>query len=182
MTRAMWEAAVSRLLGDVYAFAATGPRTRPDWQSDALAVLHRAADDPRGWTTLDTDRANVEEQAVHGVSFPFLPLSRDALAERLFPVTADTAARLLVTMTYEWGPVGREEDAQDAFGDAWTLLGRYGDDLECYSNITAARTSPCPDLTAGVTGWMPLTHYDGDFGCVIVSAEEVGVFWSFNPI
>jgi hypothetical protein len=27
-----------------------------------------------------------------------------------------------------------------------------------------------------------LTQYDGDFGFVVVSPEEVGVFWSFNPI
>jgi hypothetical protein len=64
--------------------------------------------------------------------------------------------------------------------DARTLLGRYVDDIACYSNITDARMSPSPDLSSGVNGWTPLTRYDGDFGFV-VSSEEVGVFWSFNP-
>ncbi|MCC5477118.1 hypothetical protein [Streptomyces barringtoniae] len=181
VSRTDWDAAATRLLEDVYAFAVTGPRTHPDWQNDALAVLNRTAYDPRGWLTLDPDKA-AEAEKSHGASFPFLTLSRGSLAERLFPITPETAARLLVTMTYEWGPIGREEDAQDRFDDAWTVLQRYGDNLECYSNITAARTSSSPDLTAGVTGWLPLTEYDGDFGIVVVSSAEVGVFWSFNPI
>jgi hypothetical protein len=91
-------------------------------------------------------------------------------------------ARLLVIMTYEWGPIGPEDSATEALADAHTLLGRYGDETACYSNIWKAHGSPSPDLTAGVTAWSPLTPYVGDFGFVVVSPEEVGVFWSFNPI
>ncbi|MFF1452987.1 hypothetical protein ACFVYF_33365 [Streptomyces sp. NPDC058274] len=182
VTQAAWEAAALRLLEDVYTFVATGPRFRSDWQNDVLAVMNREIDDPRGWITLDWDKNHDGRRQGHGPSFPFLPLSREALSERLHPVTAETAARLLVIMTYEWGPIGPEGSATEALADARLLLGRYGDEISCYSNISEARSSPSPDLTAGVTGWSPLTPYDGDFGFVVVSPEEVGVFWSFNPI
>lgn len=182
VTRAAWEAAALRLLEDVYTFAATGPRVHPDWQSDVLAVINREADDPRGWNILDWDRNNDEDRKLNGPSFPFLPLSRDALTRCLSPVTAETAARLLVVMTYDWQRVDPEADVVSAPADARTLLNRYGDDVSCYSNVRDARVSPSPDLTAGVTGWTPLTGYTGDFGFVVISPEEVGVFWSFNPI
>lgn len=180
VNQAAWEAASLRLLEDVYAFAATGPRAHSDWRDDVLAVMNREVGDPRGWTTLDWDR-DKEERAATGPSFPFVPLSREALAEKLFLVAPDAAVQLLVTMTYEWGPVP-SAGSPDTFADARTVLGRYGEEISCYSNITQARSGPSPDLSAGVTGWVPLTPYDGDFGLVVVSPDEVGVFWSFNPI
>ncbi|MBQ0988192.1 hypothetical protein KBZ10_27510 [Streptomyces sp. F63] len=171
-----------RLLDDVYSFAATGPRTPAGWQKDALAVMNREVGDPRGWITLDWDKERDGEPAKNSPSFPFVPLSDTELTRRLSPVTAETAARLLVITTYEWGPPGTEEETRAASADARTLLDRFGDRISCYSNITEARTTPSPDLTTGVTGWNPLTEYDGDFGVIVVSPEEVGVFWSFNPI
>ncbi|WP_329221573.1 hypothetical protein OG352_31380 [Streptomyces sp. NBC_01485] len=182
VTQTAWEAAALRLLEDVYTLAATGPRSHSGWQNDVLAVMNREVGDPRGWSTLDWDEDNDEARAAGGPSYPFLPLSREALTERLHPITAETAVRLLVTMTYDWGPVESEENATDVLADARTLLDRYGDEIFCYSNITDARISPSPDLSAGVNGWTPLTQYDGDFGFVVVSPEEVGVFWSFNPV
>ncbi|WP_435611545.1 hypothetical protein [Streptomyces sp. bgisy159] len=183
VTRAAWEAAALRLLDDVYAFAATGPRTHGDWQGDVLAVMSREADDPRGWRTLDWDRGRVrhERGVAEGAVFPFLALSEATLSQKLHPVDLETAARLLVIMSYEWGPIGPWDEAGDALADAWTVLGRFGSDVHCHSNIAAARVSVSPDLTAGVDSWTPLTDYVGDFGFVVVAPEEVGVFWSFDP-
>lgn len=182
LNRTAWEEASLRLLDDVYAFAATGPRAHSDWRDDVLAVMNHEVDDPRGWNVLDWE-TDKEERATAGPSFPFRPPARELLEERLFPVTPATAERLLVTMTYDWGPVPQDEEAAaDAYADARTLLSRYGDQISCYSNITRARATPSPDLTDGVDGWVSLTQYDGDFGFVVVSPEEVGVFWSFNPI
>ncbi|MFI1952930.1 hypothetical protein ACH437_13940 [Streptomyces xinghaiensis] len=172
-----------RLLDDVYSFAATGPRTSAGWQKDALAVMNREVGDPRRWITLDWDKEKDGEPARSNPSFPFVPLSDAELTERLSAVTAETSARLLVMMTYEWGPPGTEGETRAASADARTVLDRFGDRISCYSNIAEARTTtPSPDLTTRVAGWNPLTEYDGDFGVVVVSAEEVGVFWSFNPI
>ncbi|WP_409468357.1 hypothetical protein [Streptomyces sp. HC307] len=180
MTQVPWENAVQRLLEDVYTFAATGPRTLAGWQRDALAVMNREVDDPRGWITLDWDKDNDEERTKSRPCFPFVPLSEAGLGSRLYPVTAETAARLLVEMTYEWGPVGTEEQTRAALADARTVLDRYGDRISCYSNVTEARKTPSPDLTNGVTDWNPLTEFIGDFGFVVVSSEEVGVFWAFD--
>ena len=52
--------------------------------------------------------------------------------------------------------------------------------LEPIAAENAAETSPSPDLATGVTGWMPVSSYGGDFGVVVVSPEEVGVFWCFD--
>lgn len=180
MTRVAWEEAVRRLLDDVYTFAATGPRTRAGWQRDALAVMRRDAEDPRGWITLDWDRSNDARRAGSPLWYPFVPLSAEGLERRLYPVTSGTAVRLLVEMTYEWGPAGTEERTRAAFADARSVLHRYGDRVSCYSNVSAARESPSPDLTKGVTGWYSLTEFIGDFGFVVVSSEEVGVYWSFD--
>lgn len=180
MTRAAWEDAVLRLLDDVYTFAATGPRTCAGWQKDALAVMNREVDDPRGWITMDWDRQNHREGIANRPGFPFVSLSEEGLDRRLRPVTAAAAVRLLVEMTYEWGPAGTEEQTKTASAAARTALHRYGDEPSCYSNISAARESPSPGLTKGVTGWAPLTDFIGDFGFVVVSSEEVGVYWSFD--
>ncbi|MGW0929863.1 hypothetical protein [Streptomyces sp. NPDC002644] len=88
--------------------------------------------------------------------------------------------RLLAEMPKEGGPSGTEEQTAAALADARIVLDRYGDRVSCYSNITEARSTPSPDLTNGVNGWRPLTEYIGDFGCVVVSPEEVGVFWAFD--
>lgn len=179
MIQAPWENAALRLLEDVYTFAATGPRTSARWQLDALAVMNREVGDPRGWITLDWDKDN-EEELTNRPCFPFVPLSEEGLESRLYPVTAEAAARLLVEMTFDWGPTGTDEQAAAALVDARTLLGRYGNRTSCYSNVSEARRTSSPDLTNGVTGWNPLTEYIGDFGFVVVSSEEVGVFWAFD--
>ncbi len=179
MIQAPWENAALRLLEDVYTFAATGPRTPAGWQRDALAVMNREVDDPRGWITLDWDKEN-EEERISRPCFPFVPLSEEGLGSRLYPVTPETAVRLLVQMTFEWGPAGTDEQVRMALADARTLLDRYGDRISCYSNVSEARRTSSPDLTNGVTGWNPLTEFIGDFGFVVVSSEEVGVFWAFD--
>jgi hypothetical protein len=179
MARGAWEDAVVRLLDDVYAFAATGPRTSAEWQSDALAVMNRELDDPRGWVTLDWDKEK-EERTTGRPCYPFVSLSQEELMSRLYSVTAGTAARLLVEMTYEWGPAGTEEQTRAAVADAGTVLDRYGNESSYYCNVSEARDNLSPDLTEGVTGWNSLTNCIGDFGFVVVSPEEVGVFWSFD--
>ncbi|MFF5308580.1 hypothetical protein [Streptomyces massasporeus] len=180
MTRVTWEDAVLRLLDDVYTFAATGPRTLAGWPRDALAVMNREVGDPRGWITLDWDKQNDEVRTGRRPCYPFVSLSEEGLGGRLYSITAETAIRLLVEMTYEWGPVGTEEQTRAALADARTVLDRYGDRVSCYSNVSEARETPSPDLANGVTGWNPLTEFIGDFGFVVVSSEEVGVFWSFD--
>ncbi|MEU9337779.1 hypothetical protein AB0D49_32220 [Streptomyces sp. NPDC048290] len=182
VTQVAWESAALRLLEDVYAYAATGPRTQPDWQSDVLALLNRETEDPRGWRVLDQD---TDERRTSGrTSFPFRPLSRDTVAEHLWEITPESAARLLEIMAcdWAWAPLPSEEEAAQRRADAHLLLDRYGDKASFHTNVSAARRSPSLDLTTHrVPGWWPFSEYTGDFGVVVVSPEEVGLFWAFDP-
>src|SRR5690606_9165552 len=94
MPRIAWEEALQRLLDDVYTFAATGPRTHAGWQKDALAVMKRKVEDPRGWITLDWDKANDQQRAEDELCYPFVPLHEEELNGRLHPVTTETAVQI----------------------------------------------------------------------------------------
>ncbi|MEV7287786.1 hypothetical protein AB0O01_24980 [Streptomyces sp. NPDC093252] len=168
-TRDAWESAAVRLLDDVYTFVATGPRTPADWRSDALTVLNRRTEDPRGWRTLDWD---THEEG--RTSFPFRPLSPDTLADHLRETTREHATRLLEIMAAEWEsyPPRTPETATRRAADAHLLLARYGDEATYHTNVTK--------LGDRVSGWWPFTDYTGDFGFIVVSPEEVGVFWAFD--
>ncbi|MET8831066.1 hypothetical protein ABZX40_15565 [Streptomyces sp. NPDC004610] len=182
-TKTAWESAAVRLLDDVYSLVATGPRRYPDWQSDVLAVLNREAEDPRGWRVLDWE-FNKEGRALGNASFPFRPLSRDTVAEHLWEITREDAAHILEIMSYdwEWHISPSPEEAARRVADTHLLLDRYGDEVSCYTNVRGVGDSLTLDLAARrIRGWWPFTEYSGDFGFVVVSPEEVGVFWTFDP-
>ncbi|MFI5983917.1 hypothetical protein ACIBEA_23905 [Streptomyces sp. NPDC051555] len=191
-----WEGAALRLLDDPYVFASVGPRLRPDWAEDVLAVLRREHADPRGWTGLDWDRDG-EERAAAGPSFPFrADLTAAALPATLYPLERAAATDLLASFTQEWtfatAPLhGRPAAALEAVReDARTLLRRFdgggagaeGTSPAYWTTSPSARTSATPDflrerLAGGGARW---TDYLEELGLVVVSAAEVGVFWSFN--
>ncbi|MFD7032000.1 hypothetical protein ACFWAR_28625 [Streptomyces sp. NPDC059917] len=189
---AAWEGAALRLLDDPYVFASVGPRLRPDWAEDVLAVLRREQADPRGWIGLDWDRDG-EERAAAGPSFPFrADLAAAALPATLYPLERAAATDLLASFTQEWtfetAPLyGRTAAALEAVReDARTLLRRFdggGAGSPAYwTTSPSARTSAHPDflrerLTGGGARW---TDYLEELGLVVVTAAEVGVFWSFN--
>ncbi|MET3983956.1 hypothetical protein [Streptomyces sp. PvR034] len=191
-----WEGAALRLLDDPYVFASVGPRLHPDWAEDVLAVLRREHADPRGWIGLDWDRDG-EERAAAGPSFPFrADLTAAALPATLYPLERAAATDLLASFTQEWTfettPLyGRPAAALEAVReDARTLLRRFeGDGVGSGAGSPAywttsplARTDAGPDflrerLAGGGARW---TDYLEELGLVVVTAAEVGVFWSFN--
>ncbi|MFE2237622.1 hypothetical protein ACE1OA_18295 [Streptomyces sp. JL2001] len=179
-----WDAALERLLDDVYTFAMTGPRRHEDWGRDVLAVMDRTVTDPRGWRTLEWQ---IDQEGRENVrpSYPFLPLTVEEVHAWTYPVTAPAAAELLASMTQEWffevRPVRARADRDDVLADAWTLLGRFGADAVFRTSSDLARTSSSPDFLAGeLAGGRAFTDHLMDLGLIAVSADEVGVFWSFN--
>lgn len=191
--RSPWNAAALRLLDDVYAFAATGPRRHADWAHDVLAVLHRQVGDPRGWVRLDGDRTNTARHTVP--AYPFDPPPASQVAERLYPLEAQAAVGVLAVMTEEWqsepAPVRSRPDRDAVLADARTLLDRFGPDASYWTNATAAAGDPAPDLlAAGLRGtrshsFLASEYLNGldlfeDLGLIVVSDDEVGVFWSFG--
>ncbi|MFF3729804.1 hypothetical protein ACFYXM_05585 [Streptomyces sp. NPDC002476] len=180
---AAWDAALERLLDDVYTFAMTGPRRHDDWARDVLAVMVRSVTDPRGWRTLEWQ---IDKEGRENVrpSYPFLPLTAEQVHAWTYPVTADAAAELLASLTQEWffeaRPVRTRADHDDVLADARTVLSRFGADATFRTSSDLAR-NPSPDFLASeLAGGRAFTDYVMDLGLIAVSADEVGVFWSFN--
>ncbi|WP_299538716.1 hypothetical protein [uncultured Streptomyces sp.] len=179
-----WDAALERLLDDVYTFALTGPRQHEDWARDALAVMNRSVADPRGWRMLEWQ---IDEEGRENVrpSFPFLPPTAEQVREWTHPVTESAAAELLASLTQEWFFVGRplrsRADKDQVLADARTVLARFGPDAVFRTSSDLARFSSSPDfLGEDLTGGRAFTDYMMDLGLIAVSPEEVGVFWTFN--
>ncbi|MFK4690365.1 hypothetical protein [Streptomyces pristinaespiralis] len=184
--RDAWAAAALHLFEDEYVLVSTGPRRHPDWRTDALAVMNREAEDPRDWLVLDWDKAERAEAPGRGHWFPFLEPNIGLLQERLYRVAPETAGHLLIGMTDDWCELFSihdfEENKERLLADARTLLARFGQHFDCYTNVTDAETTESPDLFRKSPGWFSRTEYTADYGLVVVSSEEIGVFWSLNPI
>ncbi|MEU4731931.1 hypothetical protein [Streptomyces sp. NPDC023588] len=181
---ATWEAALLRLLEDVFTFARSGPRLHEDWAEDVLAVLERSVADPRGWSALDPETFKEGREAGFR-SHPFRAMTAEDLRAGLRPITAGAAVELLSSLAQEWffegSPIRSREDREAVLADARTLLGRFGPDAVFWTSSDLARGSDAPDFLArDLEGGHPFTGYMMDLGLIAVSADEVGVFWSFN--
>ncbi|MCA6090899.1 hypothetical protein LE181_01720 [Streptomyces sp. SCA3-4] len=179
-----WEAALVRLLEDVYTFARSGPRLHEDWAEDVLAVMERSVDDPRGWPALEWQTDQEGRETVRP-SYPFRAMTAADLRARVHPITAGAAVELLASLTQEWFfegfPVRSRADRDVVLADARIVLHRFGPDAVFWSSSDLARTSDAPDFLAGdLEGGHPVTDHLMDLGLIAVSADEVGVFWSFN--
>ncbi|MGW7454148.1 hypothetical protein [Streptomyces sp. NPDC054787] len=181
---ATWEAALLRLLEDVFTFARSGPRSHEDWAEDVLAVMERSVADPRGWSALDPEMFKEGREAGFR-SYPFRAVTAEDLRAGLRPITAGAAVELLASLAQEWFfegfPVRSREDRDAVLADARTLLDRFGPDAAFWTSSDLARGSEAPDFLArDLEGGHPFTGYMMDLGLIAVSADEVGVFWSFN--
>ncbi|MFE5524257.1 hypothetical protein ACFQ9Q_42040 [Streptomyces virginiae] len=181
---AAWEAALLRLLEDVYTLARSGPRLHEDWAEDVLAVMERSVADPRGWSGRDSETFEVGREAGYPF-FPFRALTAEDLRAGLRPITAGAAVELLASLAQEWffegSPVRSREDRDAVLADARTLLDRFGPDAVFRTSSDLARTCDAPDFLArDLEGGHPFTDFMMDLGLIAVSADEVGVFWSFN--
>jgi hypothetical protein len=184
LERDEWNGAVRCLFDEEYVFVLTAPREHVDWHSDALAVLKREVEDPRGWHSQDLDsRQRIEDPEV-GAEFPFVSPTLESLRTRLWPVGLDAAAQLLVAMKDDWLEVRNITDfdarKEDLLSASRLLLARYGSSPECFTNASVARVREDPNFFAGTSGCSPFTEWTMDWGLVVVSEAEVGVFWRFN--
>ncbi|MGW9072410.1 hypothetical protein ACWGQT_23560 [Streptomyces yangpuensis] len=183
---ATWEAALVRLLDDVYTFAWSGPRLHEDWAEDVRAVMQRSVADPRGWAVRESDAFDVGWESGYPF-YPFRALIAEDLHAGLRPITAGAAVELLASLAQEWffedNPVRLREDRDMVLADARTVLDRFGPDAAFWTSSDLARTCDAPDFLAReLEGGHIFTDYMMDLGLVAVSADEVGVFWSFNAL
>ncbi|WP_330261045.1 hypothetical protein [Streptomyces sp. NBC_00539] len=178
------EAALVRLLDDVYTFAMAGPRLHEDWTQDVLAVLERRVTDPRGWRVMEWQCDRAVRVAGHP-SYPFGTLVAQDIRAGVHPITEGAAVELLASLTQEWSfeayPLRSRADRDDVLTDARTVLARFGPGAGYWSSSDLARTSTSPDFLVGrLEGGRSFTEHVMDVGLIAVSSDEVGVFWSFD--
>ncbi|MGY5034764.1 hypothetical protein ACWC9U_28710 [Streptomyces sp. 900116325] len=190
--RSPWNAAALRLLEDPYVFLATGPRRHEDWAEDVLALMHREVPDPRGWLRIDADRTNDARYVVP--TYPFEPPSTAGFRDRLHELEPAGAVTALAVMAEEWGddrPVRKRPECDALLADARFLLDRYGPDAQFWTNARNAASDPARDFVqAGLKGtrahgFITDEYINGldlleELGLIAVSADEVGVFWTFG--
>ncbi|MCX5400336.1 hypothetical protein [Streptomyces sp. NBC_00102] len=178
--RESWEAAVRHLYEDAHPFDATGPRRHADWVLDVLAVMARVPD-PRGWAGLDDDASDPEREA--SPLYPFVAHPPEYVAQRLREIDRDSAENLLLALTDDGCRMSSlhrfAESEEELRAMVGTVLARYGDGASYYTNVT--RPGPVPgrlDFTTSGWGYSPLTVYSEDYGLVVVTDTEVGMFWN----
>ncbi|MER5776284.1 hypothetical protein ABT144_18685 [Streptomyces sp. NPDC002039] len=191
--QASWEAAIQHLYEDGFAIIATGPRRHEDWRADVLAVMERAAPDPRGWAGLD-DTANERSPEHPAVPFcrpsfrddPARPLTPADIGERLHEIDRASAENLLLALTGDGCTLRNLERFTESFDElkdmARTILARYGDTFTCHTNVSSVGHVATLDFGGESIGWRPMTYYGEDCGLVVVSDIEVGLFWAFGDI
>ncbi|MGN9791805.1 hypothetical protein ACTMTU_12030 [Streptomyces sp. OZ13] len=176
-----WEAAVRHLFEDAYPYDATGPRRHEEWVLDVLPLMARAVPDPRGWAVLDDAALSPEREAS---PYPFAVHPPEYVARRLHPIDRASAENLLLALTDDGCTLSNlrrfAESEEELRAMARTILARYGDEATYHTNVS--RHGPVPgtlDFTTSHCGYSPLSVYTEDYGLIVVSETEVGIFWNF---
>ncbi|WP_328718894.1 hypothetical protein OHT52_04885 [Streptomyces sp. NBC_00247] len=178
-----WETAVRHLYEDSFPYDATGPRRHPDWILDVLALMARVPD-PRGWAGLDDEARAPERQA--SPMYPFLAHPPEYVAARLYEIDRISAENLLLALTDDSCRLSSlrrfTESEEELRAMVGTVLARYGDGASYHTNVTRPGPERIPgrlDFTTPDWGYSPLTAYTEDYGLVVVTDTEVGMFWNF---
>ncbi|MEV8227807.1 hypothetical protein AB0P41_17425 [Streptomyces sp. NPDC079167] len=176
-----WESAVRHLFEDAYPYDATGPRRHEDWVLDVLVLMARVPD-PRGWAGLDDAARNPEREA--SATYPFVAHPPEYVARRLQEIDRNSAEDLLLALTDDGCTHSRlarfAESREELRMMARTILARYGDGASYHTNVTRpGHAYGSLDFTKSDWGYSPLSVYTEDYGLIVVTDTEVGMFWNF---
>ncbi|MEU2676491.1 hypothetical protein ABZ638_06310 [Streptomyces sp. NPDC007107] len=177
-----WEAAVRHLYEDAYPYDATGPRCHADWVLDVIALMKRVPD-PRGWAGLDDAAENPVREA--SPTYPFVAHPSEYIAERLREIDRESAENLLLALTDDkcaLSNVARFTESPDELrAMARTILERFGDEATYHTNVNRpGQVSGTLDFSSSSWAYSPLSVYSEDYGLIVVSDTEVGMFWNFS--
>ncbi|ROV68340.1 hypothetical protein D3105_11975 [Streptomyces globisporus] len=178
-----WDAAVRHLYRDAYAYIATGPRRHEDWTRDVPPLMSRGVPDPRGWVRIDD--AERDSERVGNPAWPFAPHPPEYVAPRLKEIDRSSAENLLLALTESGCTLSNlryfDESPAELRAMARTILERYGNGASYHTNVSKRGSAPGTlDFSLESLGYSPLSIFTEDCGLVIVSATEVGLFWSFS--
>ncbi|MER5890251.1 hypothetical protein ABT160_41030 [Streptomyces sp. NPDC001941] len=178
-----WEKAVRHLFEDAFPYDATGPRRHEDWVLDVIDLMARAVPDPRGWAGLDAATYFPESKLYP--TFPFVPHPPEYLAKRLHEIDRAGAEGLLLGLTDEGCTVVNlrrfTESEEELREMARTILARYGDGARFYTNVRKpSNLTGTVDISAPDSfSYSPFSQYTEDYGLIVVTDNEVGMFWNF---
>lgn len=182
LSAAEWSSAMDDFQWYGSIFARVGGRENDEWQVDALRVMRRETADPRGWPYADEQWFVPEYREDN---FEAALEERPAEVEAALPffgVTLEDFSLLLETSRY-----GAELALKRICGkrgktgiplEVETTLRRFGEPTEYFTNFTALR-GPGPDYPSH-GAYHTFGPYMMDVGVIIVTASEVGVFWTFE--
>lgn len=174
---------VRHLYRDAYAYIATGPRRHEDWTRDVPTLMSRGAPDPGGWVRIDDAERNSER--VGNPAWPFAPHPPECLAPRLKEIDRNSAENLLLALTESGCTLSNlryfDESPAELRAMARTILERYGNGATFHTNVSKRGSAPGTlDFSLESLGYSPLSIFTEDCGLVVVSAAEIGMFWSFS--
>ncbi|MET9951156.1 hypothetical protein ABZ135_06325 [Streptomyces sp. NPDC006339] len=181
--QASWDAAVRHLYRDACAYIATGPRRHEDWTLDVLALTARAVPDPRGWARVDD--AEQDPRRAEDPRWPFAAHPAAYVAPRLQEIDRAGAEDLLLALTEAGCTLDNlryfDESPEELRDMARTVLARYGDGATYHTNVGKPGSAPGTlDFSREGLEYSPLGVFMEDCGLVVVSATEVGLFWTFS--
>ncbi|MFC9173969.1 MULTISPECIES: hypothetical protein [Streptomyces] len=177
-----WEAAVRHLYEDACPYDATGARRHEDWILDVLALMARVPD-PRGWTGLDDTAQHPEREA--SPTYPFVAHPPEYVARRLQKIDGGSAENLLLALTDDGCTLSNLARFTESQGElremARTILARYGEGASYHTNVNKpGHVRGTLDFTTSDWAYSPLSVYSEDYGLIVVSDAEVGMFWNFS--
>ncbi|MEU5160479.1 hypothetical protein AB0G74_12825 [Streptomyces sp. NPDC020875] len=178
-----WETATRHLYRDAVAFVATGPRRHEDWVLDVLALMARVVQDPRGWARVDD--SEMDSERVDSPVYPFAVHPPGYISSRLMEIDRSSAESLLLALTEAGCTLDNlqyfDESEEELRAMARTVLDRYGNEATYHTNVRRAGSAPGTlDFAQKGFEYAPLSVLMEDCGLVVVSPEEVGLFWSFS--
>jgi hypothetical protein len=138
--------------------------------------------DPRGWAGLD-DAAQAPEREA-SPTYPFVAHPPEYIAPRLREIDRAGAGNLLLALTDDGCTLSNlrrfTESEEELRAMARTILARYGDRAGYHTNINRpGHVRGTPDFTSSDWAYSPLGVYSEDYGLIVVSDTEVGMFWNF---
>lgn len=151
---------------------------------DALRVMRRASVDPRGWEAADDplwwwvpdytdeafDRAFAERPEKVEEALPFFGVGQRDL-DRLYETSRRGAALAIKAA------LGGKREVEVP-REVETVLARFGEGARFFTNVSELQGRTYEFRN----GWScsPISFYMMDYGVIVVTSSEVGVFWTFE--
>ncbi|MFG3241226.1 hypothetical protein [Streptomyces sp. NPDC048157] len=117
--------------------------------------------------------------------YPFVADPPEYIARRLQDIDRGSAENLLLALTDDGCTLSNlsrfAESEEELRAMARTILACYRGAASFHTNITKpGHVSGTLDFTSSDWAYNPLSVYSEDYGLIVVSDTEMGMFWNFS--